>query len=1034
MTALEDALASPAPVWVQPELHVLIGDDGSGYHGDGTMQDFGEQLGDDYSVGQSLDDALPDPVTMTSSVDPYGTIQAELIGKPQSVATSWGFRTADAAANGATTEILGGCDFPATAVAGDYVIVAISTTPATSITQIEPDSFYGLDLLFTQVDDGADVSLSVYGKRLTPNMEGMWIDVDFGDLVAWSAVSTAVYARQVDGRQVHIRVRDAAGTNQTGTSTTHTAPEVVLERRGYVVGVWARSQSGTGATWTAPSGDTEIAEMVGAAATNVALAITGSPLSDDGHYTKTGTTSGSTALVCMAALAIELVDQPGGMPARSYFSPFNHDSPIIGMPRDTNYTTLDFGVLTTDGPEFVPLFTGQSTDMPVKGDTASLEAISATRMAFMRVAKPPVVWANKSGLNITWLLSYLMSQAGFYAGPGPEAITRWWAPMHGSLQAHFDGGGSSYYYAYKWDELGLRNHRPPESVEGPFLLGMFAEQTNDETVELNWSFEPSAEMHPAFKATHGEVALYDQMSDASAWGRIQMWVKGDAHVVSPPAYVDAPADGVVSYVLKLLQSDGVTTNAYVNPGIRNSDRAIYIAMGDDTAGYFITTSGFTLPSDGDWHYVAWSWNWKTAETRFQLDGSSTTFNGVGMPTTDANLPDTDADWIAAGHKKLNTLTSRLPIAEVEVASGLLAHTSPFPWDPTLIEPNVLIRPLEAELEVLVEATAREVWAMIAEVAQGTLSAYRADELDLFNFLPLSYFGEAAQMTSTEVVSTEINAAALEVTLDPTMTRNVVTVEFDEVRVDDRHSMVLNNTTSTRIVKGISVMTFPLDITTAEVYGARTPSPTWVFSNLTAVQVTNKTMPLNNHYVSLNSKQDGTGTYYTTTDIQVKILSADAFSVTVQFNNRTNGARFLANNGDSVPFMCVYGYAVRESVGYETRRDPASVTTRRERELSVKIPMVQRRYEAGQIASLLVAMLCRPRAQVSVTVMGDPTRKPGDLVTIADAQSTAVEGTWRILTIDHKRSGASYTQDLTLVYVMPIALWDDSNWDEGVWGE
>jgi hypothetical protein len=78
---------------------------------------------------------------------------------------------------------------------------------------------------------------------------------------------------------------------------------------------------------------------------------------------------------------------------------------------------------------------------------------------------------------------------------------------------------------------------------------------------------------------------------------------------------------------------------------------------------------------------------------------------------------------------------------------------------------------------------------------------------------------------------------------------------------------------------------------------------------------------------------------------------------------------------------------------------------------------------------------QPRAEVGITVMGDPRRRPGSLVQLADSEGTQAAGTWRILSVKHDYDGGGkYTQDLELVRVLPVAVWDGSDgWDFAVWG-
>jgi hypothetical protein len=60
--------------------------------------------------------------------------------------------------------------------------------------------------------------------------------------------------------------------------------------------------------------------------------------------------------------------------------------------------------------------------------------------------------------------------------------------------------------------------------------------------------------------------------------------------------------------------------------------------------------------------------------------------------------------------------------------------------------------------------------------------------------------------------------------------------------------------------------------------------------------------------------------------------------------------------------------------------------------------------------------------------------PGNLVTLKDAQGTQADGNWRILSVKHKGDGPMFTQELQLVSVLPVGVWDMTAWDESIWGE
>jgi hypothetical protein len=187
-------------------------------------------------------------------------------------------------------------------------------------------------------------------------------------------------------------------------------------------------------------------------------------------------------------------------------------------------------------------------------------------------------------------------------------------------------------------------------------------------------------------------------------------------------------------------------------------------------------------------------------------------------------------------------------------------------------------------------------------------------------------------------------------------------------------------------------------------------------------------------MSVNSKADGSGTVYTGAYFRAVIQSWDSATVNINFYNDTGVYKYVSNAGQGIPFIRIMGYPIRQATAYESFRDISSVAKRQERALTTKSDWIQHRQVALEHAGKMVTAASRPRPEIAVTVMGDPRRSPGQLASIADAEGTRAEGTWRILSVDHHGNGAQYTQDLKLVGVSPVGYWDVDVWDDSVWGE
>jgi hypothetical protein len=186
-------------------------------------------------------------------------------------------------------------------------------------------------------------------------------------------------------------------------------------------------------------------------------------------------------------------------------------------------------------------------------------------------------------------------------------------------------------------------------------------------------------------------------------------------------------------------------------------------------------------------------------------------------------------------------------------------------------------------------------------------------------------------------------------------------------------------------------------------------------------------------MSVNPLQDGSATPSVSSLFTARITGWDNSTVTIEFTNRSSGAWWLSNNGQAIPFLRILGYQIRTATAYSSNTDPGSIGKRRERALTSIMPWITRRIDAEALASRLMAVLSQPRPQIVVRVMGHPLRRPGQLVSLFDVNGTKADGTWRIVSCVHNGNGPEYTQDLQLLGVPDVLIWDQGTWDDYVWG-
>lgn len=1050
MSDIDDGLDTSAPVWTPAELAVDWQEQFPNLWFSGNpdrINDLSQQLTGEFTVEHSIDDGLPDAVTMTTSADASGKAVIPLNGRQGIVANTIGWRTGVTEGGTATNEIFF-FSLPGDVQYGDYLICAVAVNSATCqvLNYADPTETYEQWKLLSQVTDAA-VTLFVFGKRSWGDSEGGFT-CDFSETVNYSAAMGAAYAR---GMNPNIWVDFvpqyvASGTETSGSTVTpHTAPEVQLRRRGYPVTVWACNST------IGPLVYTGAGSTIANSTTALHCMIASGPLSIPGNYTYTANTTTATTTVPMVSIGLEVADRRT-MDARQFFSPFNPDSPVYGWDRDTADTELVFNVLTPNGPQGTTLHKGQMADITIKGRQVEMEAISKTRLALDKSLTLPVVFGYRENCSIDWLVTWVMARGGQWVGTAPGPLTRYWAPMYGSTHAHLSSE-FGYNGAVSYDANGGPwGVKPPRVVEGPFLTAMYAEQTATNTEEIfldakrldlvtdelpNWfdfGYDP-----PQFHT--------DQFSQVSSQGRISFWLRGDP-AVSAPAYLDPSNDFLFRYNLYCYSPSGGFLG-WVIIRVFSDTRLINVWMGSDAGGSGNVTfnSQGALPTDGAWHFISVAWDFAGGRCKVKRDGnteSTNTYWATNGYNVTAQLPSTDAANISAGGSYSNYVRSHLPISDLQIESGGPAYLNPFsrlyPPDPVANPDyeggNAVMRPSYQTIQVIAESAPVNGWELLTKLAQASMSAYRVDELDNYRFLPLSYFGEAAQLTPTVIADTEVNASELDVITDPSKTRNVVTVKFDETRVATWYGPVMSITSSIEIPRGTSTMTFALDMPVAEIHRQSAPfSSDWTLTNLTAAQIAAPgTIPTDKHYMSVNTAQDGSGVVATASSVTARILSATASTITIEFTNKMPKVAYLANNGTEVPFLRILGYGVTVADGYITQRDAGSIGARRERALDVEIEWVQDRVSANTLAQLMVTLLARPRHEIGVTVMGDPRRTPGQLVTLKDSQGTQAAGTWRILSVKHNVNGPQYTQDLQLTFVPPVGVWDQTNWDDSIWSE
>jgi hypothetical protein len=1042
MTAMDDLLnssslvmypASIVALWQELEPGYLVAAQTTAAE---SLIQLGQQIGPQgASVTQSFDDGLPDPVTLTASNDAAGSFQMDLVGRPPAVAATgtlggngnWSQGAVTASTSFTTT-------FPTGVAFWDYTFITITVSSATIVTEtsMPADSLYAWQLIGDATDTlaGTFQRTWVFGrKHYTSGVVTPAFKLDAAANVAW--IMQSVKCGQTASAGVLVPVLPGAVVpfvEGTVAVANHIPGNVTLAGRGWNIAAFGASNAA--GAWSAPSGYSIFGFFTSA---NLSIANVISPFRNfPGSYGISGVTAANAQLVTGVHFAMEVRDRPI-LDAVGYFSPLNKKSPIYNFERDTAPTTMAINNIALDGnqTETNKIFSGTMTGISISGRTATATALSNTRMLLDDSHELPAVYGWREGLETDWLTGYLLAHGGQYIGIAPSVYTRWWAPLHGSLHPYMDGS-ACYTESRDWIQGRAGSYRiSPPVVDGPFVTGMYAQQLNARTSFINgmtdrtWATDVPGITNPK---------MNDLITQQNSICRLTFWIRGDVADQTPTA-VDS-GDPTDYNLFDAWINVSYLGNAFAQWArvIVNANRNFTLQL--DNLGVVLT--GGDLPADGAWHFVGAIWDYHSGLGKFRRDGFSWTPGGYTNAAASPLAPSETTINNTGGYVNFQW-KSHLPVAELQLEAGPELWADAFTrFYPTPLAPsrNATYRPTRQPLAVVAETTPVQGWTTLQSMAESTLSWTRVNELDNMEFLPLTYFGETAQMTvdTLNVLDTNFNAGEIGLDVDPSRTRNVVTVEYLDTRVGSNRSRILEMSTSMPIPIGTSYVTFPLDTPTAETHGAAqwwTSTPS--FTKLTASQVSGATALPNENIMSVNTTADGSGSVVTATDVTARIYDWTSNSITVQFINNNGRTLYLANNGQQIPFLRALGYAISYSDGYSTVRDSGSIGKRRERALTTGLDWVHDRGTAQKVASSLVTLLARPRPVVTVTVQGDSRRTPGKLCQIVDATGTAAEGTWRITSMTHRYTGPMYVQDVTLVYVGITGVWDSGTWDDAVWG-
>ena len=341
---------------------------------------------------------------------------------------------------------------------------------------------------------------------------------------------------------------------------------------------------------------------------------------------------------------------------RQYFSPFNTSSPVHGFDRDVAPIELDMGALTTNGEEYVRLFTGQMVNIVVSGRSATLQAISRTRLMLAKAVKAPLIDGKGMGANASAIISWILYDCGIQICPWPNPGTRWWAPFHGSSVSFIPNqpGSAADYDSRYFTQAGIFTHERPPFRQGKFLG---ASDTKFDKYVGHDIFNWGLDLAP------GE----DLLSQAGNEGRLEFWIYGGDW--GPLGFerlaymrIDQSGSGVVGYILPMVDEN--------HELLFWMDAALSGGSGDKL--YY---SGLVVPEDNQWHFCGFYWNVADNRLIATLDGRERTI--TPSPTLNASLLPLN-DNISNGGPDI---IAKHPISDVMLTTGSdYADPDNNPWN------------------------------------------------------------------------------------------------------------------------------------------------------------------------------------------------------------------------------------------------------------------------------------------------------------------------------------------------------------------
>lgn len=695
---------------------------------------------------------------------------------------------------------------------------------------------------------------------------------------------------------------------------------------------------------------------------------------------------------------------PIGTSPDIFYSTFRVDQPYADLPRDVAGVAINAMVLGANGLRSVRLFTGRMADIPLDDTSAKVEAISSARLALSAPVQPPAVHGFFEGREATWLIGFILFQAGLYLAPRPLAGCRVYLPLNGTTHPYIPStnSGAAALSGLVYSALGVSAYKAPAFINGPYTAAPDVVFNGTDSRKLIDG--PGVFTYASFGP--GD----DFLSKAAYRGRIEAWVRLDG------ANIPASRNPSQSVLFRCrMRNAGSTRQASLEI---TSNRTLRGVVGDGTTTFQYPFGD--LPVDGKWHFIALSWEMAptSPQIRIVYDQRSLLYN---TSLLNSNLGAVD------DIERLE-FDIAIPAVEIRLTSGSTAHKAQFA-NVQDFSPDAIMRRSLLKMDAVAETGPREAFEMLSAMAQGELAQIGFDAQDRFLYLPLPYWAEPEQQRVIETLSTDTNLGR-KFRPEQNVHRifNQISLSYKQTYVNEAWVTGFQTSQLIRIDTGTSVdLVAPMSVPIVEVRGLTLSVLSGAALAATPPSVTNAI-----NYITLNTAQDGTGAYAAAADVRATIISWTPGAITVRIVNNSTNILFLSNNVSIPPL----GLGVKQAIVADANvqaSNSTSISKRGIRNLPVSLPVIQSDANALSIASALAGFLAEPRTTLMSDVWGDFRRTPGSLVLVRDLDGTGMNDSFRLTAITTTQDGADVQQAIAAVQAWPVQYWGSGNWGQGIWG-